>query len=113
MVYIDMKAILLHLLVLSFALSPASPAQSCREVVRDSSGRIVGFNNCGRQLLAQELRADRRQGERKRDSEPNPDGGRRPPPQPSEQSPHRAALNRSASARMDRIASPASPPSRS
>lgn len=35
-----MKAILLPAL-LSFVLSTASPARSCREVVRDSSGRVV------------------------------------------------------------------------
>ena len=36
-----MKAIFLPVLLLSFALSPISPAQTCREVVRDASGRIV------------------------------------------------------------------------
>ena len=35
-----MKAILLPAL-LSFVLSTVSPAQTCREVVRDGSGRVV------------------------------------------------------------------------
>jgi hypothetical protein len=39
-VYFHMKAMLLPAL-LSFALATASPAQTCREVVRDSSGRVV------------------------------------------------------------------------
>jgi hypothetical protein len=40
LVYIRMKAILLPVLV-SFALATKLPAQTCREVVRDGSGRVV------------------------------------------------------------------------
>jgi hypothetical protein len=41
-----MKAILLAALLLSCALVASSPAQICREVVRDSSGRIVQTIDC-------------------------------------------------------------------
>jgi hypothetical protein len=50
-VYTHMKAMLLPAL-LSFALATASPAQTCREVVRDSSGRIV-------QTIERQKQADR------------------------------------------------------
>lgn len=40
-VYPTVKTLLLPALLLSCVLSPVAPAQTCREVVRDASGRIV------------------------------------------------------------------------